>query len=276
MQPRVSERSELRLVHALTPCGPIPTALTPDGVYPYESFCATAPRGELRRVRVAALENEFVYAEVSADLGGKLVALHAVEGGRRSPNVLADPGVVRPCRILPRGAFVGGGIEVSFPISHTPSLLERVECATGERGGRAFVAVGERELRSGMHWSVEWSLGAGERFLTQRTRLRNPSRDEALPWMSWSNAGVPSAPDSEFVFPGGPVLVHGDFCEQNIVVDEDGKPFLIDFERVGMGNVDHDLARTRHRGFDLEYASLARAGHDEGAHRRAHLGASTS
>lgn len=39
-----------------------------------------------------------------------------------------------------------------------------------------------------------------------------------------------------------PVLVHGDFSAENIVVDEDGKPFLIDFERVGMGNVDHDLA----------------------------------
>ncbi|MEC7583065.1 MAG: aminoglycoside phosphotransferase family protein [Planctomycetota bacterium] len=39
-----------------------------------------------------------------------------------------------------------------------------------------------------------------------------------------------------------PVLVHGDYCEQNIVVDADGRPFLIDFERIGMGNIDHDLA----------------------------------
>ena len=39
-----------------------------------------------------------------------------------------------------------------------------------------------------------------------------------------------------------PVLVHGDFMEQNMVVTEDGRPFLIDFERIGMGNVDHDLA----------------------------------
>ncbi|MFY9342708.1 MAG: aminoglycoside phosphotransferase family protein [Planctomycetota bacterium] len=38
------------------------------------------------------------------------------------------------------------------------------------------------------------------------------------------------------------VLVHGDFLESNIVVSEDGKPFLIDFECVGIGNRDHDLA----------------------------------
>ena len=39
-----------------------------------------------------------------------------------------------------------------------------------------------------------------------------------------------------------PVLVHGDFSEQNIVVDEHGEPHLLDFERIGMGNVDHDFA----------------------------------
>lgn len=39
-----------------------------------------------------------------------------------------------------------------------------------------------------------------------------------------------------------PVLVHGDFTEQNVMIDGDGKPFLVDFERVGIGNQDHDFA----------------------------------
>ncbi len=39
-----------------------------------------------------------------------------------------------------------------------------------------------------------------------------------------------------------PVFVHGDFVEENLVVDEDGRPHLFDFERVGMGNPDHDFA----------------------------------
>lgn len=38
------------------------------------------------------------------------------------------------------------------------------------------------------------------------------------------------------------VLVHGEFCEENIVVTDDGKPFLVDFECVGVGNRDHDFA----------------------------------
>jgi aminoglycoside phosphotransferase (APT) family kinase protein len=39
-----------------------------------------------------------------------------------------------------------------------------------------------------------------------------------------------------------PGLVHGDFTEANIVVTEDGKPFLVDFECIGIGNRDHDFA----------------------------------
>lgn len=37
-------------------------------------------------------------------------------------------------------------------------------------------------------------------------------------------------------------LVHGDFTEQNMLCDAEGHPFLIDFERIGIGNEDHDFA----------------------------------
>ena len=38
------------------------------------------------------------------------------------------------------------------------------------------------------------------------------------------------------------VLVHGDFQQDNLVVTEADRPYLVDFERVGVGNRDHDLA----------------------------------
>ena len=37
-------------------------------------------------------------------------------------------------------------------------------------------------------------------------------------------------------------VVHGDFTSANILVHEEGKPYLVDFERVGTGNEDHDFA----------------------------------
>jgi aminoglycoside phosphotransferase len=39
-----------------------------------------------------------------------------------------------------------------------------------------------------------------------------------------------------------PVLVHGDFTASNILIDEEGGSNLLDFERVGTGNEDHDFA----------------------------------
>lgn len=38
------------------------------------------------------------------------------------------------------------------------------------------------------------------------------------------------------------VLVHGEFLEDNVVVTADGRPHLVDFENLGLGNRDHDFA----------------------------------
>lgn len=57
------------------------------------------------------------------------------------------------------------------------------------------------------------------------------------------------------------VFVHGDFTEQNLLVDANGEPFLVDFERVGVGNEDHDFAWLwihSTRGQDWKRALLAR------------------
>jgi hypothetical protein len=207
----VKEDTCLHLVHCTIAAGPIPTAFVTDGVYPYETFVETSARPTIRRLRILHLENDFLAADICPSVGGKVMSLWIKKNGVRIRNALATPDVIRPVRILPRGAFVGGGIEVSFPISHTPSLLEEVNfrIETDADTGSAAVFVGEREIKSGMQWVVIFSLGKADRFLTQRTTFHNPGR-AALPWMSWSNAGVPSRPDTAFHFPGGEVLVHGD------------------------------------------------------------------
>ena len=37
------------------------------------------------------------------------------------------------------------------------------------------------------------------------------------------------------------VPVHGDFTGDNILIDPDGHPFLVDFERIGLGSPEHDF-----------------------------------
>src|SRR5579884_4246987 len=111
------------LTHQLTPAGPIPTVLDPNGVYPYESYCETSRRPVLKRYRFVTLENDWLKVTICPDLGGKITSMIHKPTGRE---VLYKPLVIRHTRILPRFYFVAGGIEVSFPISHSPSQNERV------------------------------------------------------------------------------------------------------------------------------------------------------
>jgi len=199
-----SEAQDYLPTHELIPAGPVPTAFDPDGVYPYVSYSETAERPAPKKYRFVALENDKIKVVICPDLGGRVTSIVHKRSGKE---VLFVPAVIRPARILPRFGFVAGGIEVSFPISHSPTQNDAVLYAIDRTPARAYVTCGERELRFGMQWSVEYSLGDGDDFLTQRTVFRNPGA-AAHPWMSWSNAAVPCAPDTEYQFPNGKVLAH--------------------------------------------------------------------
>lgn len=198
------------LTHPVVACGPVPTALDPDGVYPYVSYCETVNRPVPRRYKLVLIENKHLKVTICPDLGGKVMSLIHKRLGKE---VLYVPEVIRPVRILPRFNFLAGGIEVSFPISHSPSqnekVLYRIDCTRD----RVYVTCGERELHFGMQWSVEYSLGPKDSFLTERVVLHNPGTG-AYPWMSWSNAALPSAPDTEFHFPRGKVSSHSSRLER--------------------------------------------------------------
>lgn len=200
----VREFEEYKLFHELVPSGPVPTAFDPNGVYPYVSYSETANRPVLKKYRFVVLENELVKAVVCPDLGGKVISLIHKKSGKES---LYVPDVIKATRILPRFYFVAGGIEVSFPISHSPSQNETVQYKIDRTPQRVYVTCGERELRFGMQWSVEYSLGPDDAFLTERVVYKNPGK-ESYPWMSWSNAALPTAPDTKYFFPKGKVLSH--------------------------------------------------------------------
>ena len=198
------ETIEFLLTHAMVQAGPIPSTHDPDGIYPYSSFSETSRRPEIRQYRMVHFENDHLRVKISPDLGGRVCSLFLKKSAAET---LFFPPVIRPVRILPRQAFTGGGIELSFPISHSPVEIFPVLYEVLRSADRIYVSCGEREIKFGMHWTVEYSLGAGDRFLTQRTIFFNPDA-VAHPWMSWSNAGVPARPDTVFDFPNGPVLRH--------------------------------------------------------------------
>lgn len=204
-----TEYEDYALTHQLTPFGPLPTAFDPNGVYPYVSYAETSKRPVLKKYSFIVLENKFLKVTVAPDLGGKIVSMIHKPSGKE---VLYVSDVIRQTRILPRFYFVAGGIEVSFPISHSPSQNEKVLYRIDKTKDRIYATCGERELRFGMQWSVEYSLGVEDNFLTERVKYFNPGHN-AYPWMSWSNAAVPSAPDTKYDFPMGKVLSHSSKIE---------------------------------------------------------------
>ena len=204
-----TEREDYVLTHELVPAGPVPTAFDPNGVYPYVSYSETSHRPVPKKYRFAVLENHKISVAICPDLGGRVTSIIHKGSGKE---VLYVPDVIRPTRILPRFCFVAGGIEVSFPISHSPTQNETVLHKIDRTKQRVYVTCGERELRFGMQWSVEYSLGADDDFLTQRAVFHNPG-SSPHPWMAWSNAAVPSTPDTEFHFPRGKVLSHSSKLE---------------------------------------------------------------
>lgn len=204
-----TESQDYVLTHELIPAGPVPTPFDPNGVYPYVSFSETSNHPVRKKYRFIVLENGKIRVTICPDLGGRVRSI--IHKGS-DKEVLYIPEVIRPTRILPRFGFVAGGIEVSFPISHTPTQTDRVLYRIDRTTERTYVTCGERELRFGMQWSVEYSLGTDDEFLTERLVFHNPGTS-AYPWMSWSNAALPSAPDTAFHFPKGQVLAHSSRLE---------------------------------------------------------------
>ena len=154
-----TETTELLLTHQLVPSGPIPTTNDPDGFYPYESFCESSKRPVLKNYRVVTLENEHLRVKICPDLGGRICSIFLKVAAKET---LFLPRVVRPVRILPRQSFTGGGIELSFPVSHSPVQLVPVMYVVTRDRERIYVSCGERELRFGMNWTVEYSLGESD------------------------------------------------------------------------------------------------------------------
>jgi len=175
------EYNDYKLTHLLTPAGPVPTANDPDGVYPYVSFSETSNRPVLKQYRYIDLENRWIRVTICPDLGGKVISIIHKKSGKET---LYVPDVIRYTRILPRFYFVAGGIGASFPISHSPTQNVPVLYRIDRTAERVYVTCGERELRFGMQWSLEYSLGKDDEFLTQRIVFHNPGK-EPYPWMTF-------------------------------------------------------------------------------------------
>ena len=147
-----SEHDDYVPTHDLTPFGPLPTAQDANGVYPYVSYAETSRRPSLKSTTSSRWRIQ-LKVTVSPDLGGKVISMIHKGSGRE---VLYVPDVIRQTRILPRFYFIAGGIEVSFPIAHTPSQNENPSKLTRAIASTSPAGKESCALACNGRWSIRW------------------------------------------------------------------------------------------------------------------------
>lgn len=180
----------------------------PNPVYPYEMALSNDARPIRRAYRAVEVVNDLLKVTVVPDLGGRIFQIEDRDTGAA---YLHENRCVRPTRIPPLWRFISVGIELNFPLTHSPTGLEPIgyEVIRDHDAGMVGVAVGEQERRWGLSWRAEVRLYRGYRGVIVAVRGWNDtSAGRAVQW--WSNAAQPAGGDTEFVYPDEPIVAHID------------------------------------------------------------------
>ncbi len=176
-------------------------------IYPYPArLNMTAERYDAPW-RVLHLENQYLHCMVLPDLGGHLYTCRDKLSGT---DVFYANTAIKKGDVAPRGAWVAGGIETSFPVAHSRVTVSPVHFATtANNDGSATLFVGAVDRVSGMEWRVAYTLSPGSAVLQQKTWLYNPG-PVRQPYQWWTNAAI-RLPEGglQFTYPMWVTAPHG-------------------------------------------------------------------
>lgn len=144
------------------------------------------------------LENDYLKLILLPNYGGRLFSAFDKINSRE---VFYRNAVIKPRMIGTRGAWISGGVEFNFPISHSPNTMDRVNYLTKTyEDGSAAVEFGNIELISGMNWKVELRLYRDKAYIEQKVSLYNPTR-ELNRFYFWTNAAIDFDQSTKLLYP---------------------------------------------------------------------------
>jgi tetratricopeptide (TPR) repeat protein len=156
-------------------------------VYPYTLRLNMTSEKYNASWRVLNLENEYLHCRILPDQGGHLYTCRDKLSGA---DMFYANSAMKKGDLAPRGAWIAGGIETSFPIAHSRLTVSPVNFATAtHEDGSATVFVGARDRVSGMEWRVAYTLHPGSTVLEEKVWLSNPGYVRQ-PFQWWSNAAI--------------------------------------------------------------------------------------
>ncbi len=180
------------------PNPPFPLLHNRGPVYPYAMLDDLTSQRVPKAYRAIFLENNYLKLTILPDLGGHLYSIYDKIDRRE---VLYRNHVVKYGLVGPRGAWISGGIEFSFPYAHTDITVSPVESRlTHNPDGSATAVVGAVDWVSNMHWEVALTLRPETARVEQRVTLFNSTPLPHL-YLFWANAAVKATEDMQYIYP---------------------------------------------------------------------------
>ena len=166
--------------------------------YPYRLQDQLTGKRSITPHEAVILENEYLRLTFLPDFGCRLYSAYDKLLDRE---IFYKNDCIKPALIAIRGAWISGGVEFNFPVSHSVYTHSRIPFVTTQHAdGWASITFGLTEQMTGMRFTVEVKLMPGEYRFSQHIRLYNGT---SLPhrhyW--WTNAGVRMTPETQLCYP---------------------------------------------------------------------------
>jgi tetratricopeptide (TPR) repeat protein len=144
------------------------------------------------------LENQYLRVIILPQLGGHVYSMYDKTNHRE---VLYRNHVIKYGLVGPRGAWIAGGMEFSFPYAHTMTTVSPVESTIRHNpDGSASVIVGSIDWVSNMYSEIALTLRPGTARLQEDVTLFNATPQPHL-YLFWTNAAVKAEKDLQYIYP---------------------------------------------------------------------------
>jgi tetratricopeptide (TPR) repeat protein len=169
-----------------------------NGVYPYTMLDDLRDERHPKTYDALFLENSYLKVIIIPALGGHVYSLY---DKMNHCEVLYRNQVVKYGLVGPRGAWIAGGIEFSFPYAHSMNTVSPVESTIlRSTDGSASILIGAIDWVSNMYSEVLLTLRPGTARLEENVTLFNSTPQPNL-YLFWTNAAVKATNDLQYVYP---------------------------------------------------------------------------
>jgi tetratricopeptide (TPR) repeat protein len=168
------------------------------GIYPYTMLDDLTNARAPETYQAIYLENQYLRITILPQLGGHVYSVYDKVDQRE---VLYRDHVIKYGLVGPRGAWISGGMEFSFPYAHTMDTVSPVESVLRQNAdGSATAIVGAIDWVSKMHWEIALTLRPETSRLQEDVTLFNSTPDEHL-YLFWTNTAVKATDDLQYIYP---------------------------------------------------------------------------